>query len=75
MDILGDTLEKIAFEKAGIIKPGIPVVIGESIPKRKHVFIEKAKETNSPIYFAQKKNTIISAKIAAKLIQIELNEY
>ncbi len=49
---LGDTLEKIAYEKAGIIKPGIPVVIGETQPETHQVFEEKAKECNSPIYFA-----------------------
>ena len=38
MNILGDTLEKIAFEKAGIIKQNIPVVIGESIPETKQSF-------------------------------------
>ena len=49
---LGDTLEAIAFEKAGIIKPNIPVVIGEYVPETKPVFEAKAKETNSEIYFA-----------------------
>jgi len=52
MATLGDTLDKIAFEKAGIIKPGIPVVIGETQPETKPVFINKAKECKSPIYFA-----------------------
>ena len=50
--LLGDTLEKIAAEKAGIIKSTIPVVIGETQPKIKHVFIEKAKQMNAPIQFA-----------------------
>lgn len=49
---LGDTLEAIAFEKAGIIKPNIPVVIGEFTPETKSVFLSKAKENNSEIYFA-----------------------
>ena len=49
---LGDTLEAIAFEKAGIIKPDIPVVIGEYVTETKPVFEAKAKETNSEIYFA-----------------------
>lgn len=51
-NILGNTLKEIAGEKAGIIKPGIPVVIGESHPETDQVFIQKAKETNSPITFA-----------------------
>jgi dihydrofolate synthase/folylpolyglutamate synthase len=49
---LGDTLEKIAKEKAGIIKPGIPVVIGETQEDIRHVFIEKAREVQSEIAFA-----------------------
>lgn len=49
---LGDTRAKIAYEKAGIIKPGIPVVIGETHPETEQVFIDKAKECGSPIYFA-----------------------
>jgi dihydrofolate synthase / folylpolyglutamate synthase len=52
MNILGNTLEKIAFEKAGIIKKNTPVVIGETQPEIKHVFIDKAEAENSPIYFA-----------------------
>lgn len=51
-DLLGDTLVKIASEKAGIIKPGIPVVIGESSSETDAVFIQKAAETESKIYFA-----------------------
>lgn len=50
---LGDTLPKIATEKAGIIKPKIPVVIGEYTEETKPVFITKAKSENAPIYFAQ----------------------
>jgi dihydrofolate synthase / folylpolyglutamate synthase len=49
---LGTTLEAIAFEKAGIIKPGIPVVIGEYTNETKQVFSAKAKAANSQIYFA-----------------------
>jgi dihydrofolate synthase/folylpolyglutamate synthase len=49
---LGNTLEAIAFEKAGIIKPNIPVIIGEYTPETKPVFLAKAKECNSEIYFA-----------------------
>ena len=44
MNLLGDTLEKIAFEKAGIIKPGVPVVIGEWLDVTKPVFLKKAAE-------------------------------
>ena len=50
---LGDTLPKIAAEKAGIIKSNIPVVIGEYSEETKPVFLDKAKFENAPIYFAQ----------------------
>lgn len=49
---LGNTLNAIAGEKAGIIKPGVPVVIGEYLPETKPVFEAKAKAENSPIFFA-----------------------
>ena len=49
---LGDTIEKIAVEKAGIIKSEIPVVIGETQLKVKSLFSNKAKELNSNIFFA-----------------------
>ena len=52
MKFLGDTRAKIAYEKAGIIKPGVPVVIGETHPETEQVFIDKAKACNSPIFFA-----------------------
>lgn len=50
---LGNTLAEIAGEKAGIIKPGIPVVIGEYLPETRTVFEKKAKSENAPILFAQ----------------------
>lgn len=49
---LGNTLEAIAGEKAGIIKPNIPVVIGEYNDETKPVFLSKAEENNAPISFA-----------------------
>ncbi|WP_348823621.1 bifunctional folylpolyglutamate synthase/dihydrofolate synthase [Flavobacterium aestuarii] len=52
VQFLGNTLELIAAEKAGIIKPGIPVVIGEYTPETQPVFLAKAKECQSEIYFA-----------------------
>ncbi|PLW88922.1 bifunctional folylpolyglutamate synthase/dihydrofolate synthase [Mucilaginibacter sp.] len=52
MNMLGNTLELIAGEKAGIIKPGIPVVIGEHQPDVAHVFTKKAEKEGSGICFA-----------------------
>ncbi len=51
-NLLGDTLPLIAGEKAGIIKPGIPVVIGETHPESAPVFLQKAAEVGAPIVFA-----------------------
>jgi dihydrofolate synthase/folylpolyglutamate synthase len=52
MQFLGDTLEKIAAEKAGIIKPGIPIIIGETQDEVCDVFIKKAGSLGSEIIFA-----------------------
>ncbi|WP_370087011.1 folylpolyglutamate synthase/dihydrofolate synthase family protein [Ekhidna sp.] len=54
MDMLGDTLEKIAAEKAGIIKPGVPVVIGERQPETALVFEEIARKQGSPLSYARR---------------------
>jgi len=51
-NLLGNTPEEIAAEKAGIIKHRLPVVIGESTKETKPVFINRANETQSPITFA-----------------------
>ncbi len=52
MQLLGNTLPEIAFEKAGIIKTGVPVVIGSTQEETKDVFMKKAEEVSAPIYFA-----------------------
>jgi dihydrofolate synthase / folylpolyglutamate synthase len=49
---LGETLPEIAGEKAGIIKPGVPVVIGESHPGTRPVFTQTARQQSAPIVFA-----------------------
>jgi len=53
-NILGDTLQLIAGEKAGIIKPHIPVIIGEYQPEVAGIFMNKAKELEAPISFASR---------------------
>ena len=55
VNILGNSLPEIASEKAGIIKPNIPVVIGETLPETLPVFLHKAKETNAAIHLAAEK--------------------
>lgn len=54
---LGDTLAKIATEKAGIIKHAVPVVIGETNEETKPVFMAAAEKNNAPIIFADNENT------------------
>jgi dihydrofolate synthase / folylpolyglutamate synthase len=72
MNILGDTLEKIALEKAGIIKPNVPVVIGEYIDETKMVFINKAKETKSPVYFPQDAYAVSNICAAAYTLSCDI---
>jgi dihydrofolate synthase/folylpolyglutamate synthase len=52
MNLLGNTLPAIAFEKAGIIKPRVPVVIGETDRETRSVFEQVAKENQAPLFFA-----------------------
>ncbi len=52
--LLGNSIEKIAIEKAGIIKESVPVVVSESNGLYNHVFDSAAKEKQSPIYFADR---------------------
>ncbi|WP_100615456.1 bifunctional folylpolyglutamate synthase/dihydrofolate synthase [Confluentibacter citreus] len=54
MQFLGNTIEEIAFEKGGIIKPNVPVVIGETQTETQPVFKNLASKNNSEITFADK---------------------
>ncbi len=79
MDILGETLEKIAAEKAGIIKQNVPVVIGEylptgqaGLPETKNIFINKAKEVNAPIYFAQDEYLVSNINYNMQLLSCDV---
>lgn len=60
---LGDTPEKIAAEKAGIIKPHIPVIIGESTVETEAVFVRQATRQEAPILFAERENLVLSRTI------------
>lgn len=68
MQFLGDTIPKIAAEKAGIIKANTPVVISEEQNECKHIFIEKAAENNADIYFAEH-------EIKVEYLEKSSNEY
>lgn len=59
---LGNTLAKIAGEKAGIIKPNVPVVIGENHPETRPVFTQKAEQLSSPITFAEDNPEVTKAQ-------------
>lgn len=74
--VLGDTLPKIAAEKAGIIKPNVPVVIGESLLETLPVFAQKAAENNSKIHVADANlmATAIERKIDSTVFEVrEMN--
>jgi dihydrofolate synthase / folylpolyglutamate synthase len=61
---LGDTLEQIAGEKAGIVKAGIPVIVGESQPITEKVFRQKATEVKAPLIFADSLFTAANAAVS-----------
>lgn len=72
---LGDTLAQIAAEKAGVIKEGVPVVIGEAIEETRPVFLRKAEEMGAPIEFAEDERKIkeftLQSIIAAEQVLAE----
>lgn len=72
MNLLGDSLEKIAFEKAGIIKPKTPVVIGEFINETRGIFEKVAAEKNAPIHFAQESGYISAWTDKINLLDVEV---
>lgn len=72
-DHLGDTLEKIAGEKAGIIKEGVPIIVGRTQPETEPVFRDKAAASGSSISFADKiwQSNRISGNWDGQLILLE----
>lgn len=74
MDLLGDQLQKIAYEKAGIIKHGIPVVIGEEKDETKDVFIEIAEKNNAPLHFASRKRFPGEWRMEGNLLFVQLTD-
>jgi dihydrofolate synthase/folylpolyglutamate synthase len=72
--LLGDTLEKIAAEKAGIIKKNIPVVIGESIPETRKVFADKAEKENAELFFAEDLFDVQKLEQENGLLKLELHK-
>ena len=72
MNLLGDTVQKIAAEKAGIIKARIPVIISQTQIECLTVFGNKARELKSPIEYADKSYKVNSFNYKGELLQIEL---
>lgn len=71
-DILGDTLAKIAEEKAGIIKEGVPVVIGKQQDETERVFFEHSVKKHSPMYHADVVWDIVRMPMMHDLTHIKL---
>ncbi|QES89777.1 bifunctional folylpolyglutamate synthase/dihydrofolate synthase [Rhizosphaericola mali] len=72
MDLLGDTLAKIAGEKAGIIKPNVPVVIGEYVEETLPVFQEKANKEHAPLVLASEERKVIASQYLGQTIIVEV---
>lgn len=73
--LLGDTRAAIATEKAGIIKPGVPVVIGESDDETRPVFIAKASECESPVTFAEDNPEVLSCADKTERIEYHTRSF
>jgi len=70
--ILGNTIELIAAEKAGIIKDETPVVIGKANPSTRKIFLAKAEETRSNIFFAEDRYSSTSQYLSPNIISIQV---
>ncbi|MEO6456454.1 MAG: Mur ligase family protein, partial [Ginsengibacter sp.] len=72
MNILGNTLQEIAFEKAGIIKEKIPVIIGETLPETKPVFLSAATGCNAEITFAEEEYAVTNFELHIDKLNVEV---
>jgi dihydrofolate synthase / folylpolyglutamate synthase len=72
MNMLGNTLQEIAMEKAGIIKENIPVVIGEKKNETAPVFMNTASQKKSPIYFAEENFSVHKYELLKDSIEISV---
>jgi dihydrofolate synthase/folylpolyglutamate synthase len=70
MNMLGNTLEEIAFEKAGIIKENVPVAIGEKKKETEQIFKKTASQKHSPVFFAEENFTVKDYKLSNAAIEI-----
>jgi dihydrofolate synthase/folylpolyglutamate synthase len=75
MNMLGDTLEKIAVEKAGIIKKGVPVVVGEVIDETRNVFeLKAAGLAGSLLSFAEEKRYVVGWQYQHHQLTVEVDD-
>jgi len=74
VNLLGDTLAKIAYEKAGIIKKGIPVVIGEHHPETAPVFEEKARQEEALLVYADRQRFVSDWKYERHTLVAEVTQ-
>ena len=74
MNLLGDSLEKIAGEKAGIIKQGVPVIVGEALKETLPVFEKTAIEKKAPLSIASKKRQATEWKWEKHELVVEVAE-
>jgi dihydrofolate synthase / folylpolyglutamate synthase len=72
MNLLGNTLEEIAFEKAGIIKENIPVVIGEKKKETENIFRNIASQKQSSIYFTEENFSVTDFRLLNNLIEVSV---
>ncbi len=72
MHILGNSLEQIALEKAGIIKQGVPVVVGEILPETEKVFRAMAAERKAPLVIAGRERYADSYSSRAQELSVEI---
>jgi len=74
MDVLGDTLSAISGEKAGIIKSGIPAIIGEWVAETRPVFQAAADRQSAPIFFASDRFTATDLGIVNECRQVAISD-
>jgi dihydrofolate synthase/folylpolyglutamate synthase len=74
MNLLGDSLQAIAFEKAGIIKPRVPVIIGQTDPETRAVFEQVAAEKQSVLCFADQKRYVADWQYQHHQLKIQVSE-
>ncbi len=74
MNLLGNTLPEIALEKAGIIKENTPVIIGETIPDTKDVFVKRAKDLHAEIHFTDEKYRTISTESTGSYLMCHIQD-